>query len=443
MTYSKTHDNMHLLKQIYILAWPAIIEQALQTIVQYTDAAMVGRIGAGASAAVGLTATMNWLVNAPLYAMGIGVLSCIAKSLGAKREEDARIAGMQGLYIAGVLGVILTAITLAISPALPRLLGADPAIRNAASVYFSILCTPLIFRAVSIILGSALRGAGDTKSPMFANLAMNGINIVLNGILIFGCKLGTTGAALASAISFTVGGALMLVSYLRNPFLSPKGRSLQIHPAMMKHCLHIGIPVALERISACLGQVVFTSLVTGLGTVSLATHSIAITAEQAFYIPGYGMQAAASTLAGNALGERRPDKFKRITLTIGGLAFLMMTLSGALLFCFPSFMMSIFTKDIRVIAGGIPILKIVAFSEPMFAVLIILEGVFNGIGDTKTPFFFSLISMWGVRILGTCFCLFYFGLGLKAVWCCMVLDNVTRCFLLLLRFWSGRWKHKF
>lgn len=443
MTYSKTHDNMHLLKQIYILAWPAIIEQALQTIVQYTDAAMVGRIGADASAAVGLTATMNWLVSAPLYAMGIGVLSCIAKSLGAKREEDARIAGMQGLYIAGVLGVILTAITLAISPALPRLLGADPAIRSAASVYFSILCTPLIFRAVSIILGSALRGAGDTKSPMFANLAMNGINIVLNGILIFGCKLGTTGAALASAISFTVGGVLMLSSYLRNPFLSPKGRPLQIHPAMMKHCLQIGIPVALERISACLGQVVFTSLVTSLGTISLATHSIAITAEQAFYIPGYGMQAAASTLAGNALGERRPDKFKRTTLTIGGLAFLMMTLSGALLFCFPSFMMSIFTKDIRVITGGIPILKIVAFSEPMFAVLIILEGVFNGIGDTKTPFFFSLISMWGVRILGTCFCLFYFDLGLMAVWCCMVLDNVTRCFLLLLRFWSGRWKHKF
>ena len=129
---------------------------------------------------------------------------------------------------------------------------------------------------------------------------------------------------------------------------------------MARRCLRIGIPVALERVSACLGQVVFVSLVARLGTLALATHSIAITAEQAFYIPGYGMQAAASTMAGNALGAGDQQRFRTVARFIVPITVGLMTITGGLLFAFPGFMMSIFSPDPQVIAGGVVVLRIVA-----------------------------------------------------------------------------------
>ena len=450
--------NRRMLQMIFYLSWPAVLEQALQTLVTYIDTAMVGRLGAQASAAVGLTSTMTWLVNAPLFAMGVGVLSCIAESIGEGSREKARAYGVQSLYFSLILGVALGVITLGISPFLPEWLGAEPQLRKEASTYFAIVCAPMIFRAFSIILGAVMRGAGDTRSPMTANILMNLVNLVLNFLLIYesrygqigdwrfwipGAGLGVAGAAIGTAVSYCVGGCFMIAVYWKNPKVSPKGGRLAFQKPLAAKCLRIGGPVAMERVSACLGQVVFTSLVTSLGTLALATHSIAITAEQAFYIPGYGMQAAASTLAGNALGKRDTKEFRQVTKNIAGIAVLLMTVTGLLLFLFPGFMMSIFTEDPQVIAGGITVLKIVAVSEPMFAAVIIFEGVFNGIGDTKAPFFISLFTMWGVRIIGTCICIHVLGGGLQAVWVCMVADNVTRCILLGRRFAVRSWERKF
>lgn len=458
MTNAISSKNRSLLHTILLLAWPAILQEALQTIVQYIDTAMVGRIGADASAAVGLTTSMTWLVNSPAFAIGIGVLACIAEAIGAGKPEKAREFGIQALYFAAILGIGLGIITLAISPFLPGWLGADPRIRREAGLYFGIICAPMIFRVFSILLSSVLRGAGDTKSPMYANLAMNLVNLVLNYFLIYGPRtlslgslrlslpgagLGVVGAALGSAIAYCVGGILMFLAYYRNPLLCPRGCPLRLKKPLALRCLRIGIPVALERISACLGQVVFISLVARLGTLALATHSIAITAEQAFYIPGYGMQAAASTMAGNALGAGDQQQFSTVTRMIVSITVGLMVITGGLLFAFPGFMMSIFSPDAEVIAGGVVVLRIVAVSEPLFGAVIIFEGLFNGIGDTKAPFIISIFAMWGVRIIGSLLCIHLLHGGLWTLWCCMVADNTVRCVLLAYRYLRGMWQKKF
>ena len=121
--------------------------------------------------------------------------------------------------------------------------------------------------------------------------------------------LGVVGAAIATAISYG-GRNFHDDRVLSKSMLSPRSQKLSFQKNLAGKCLHIGIPIALERISACLGQVVFTSLVTRLGTLALATHSIAITAEQAFYIPGYGMQAAAANDISAFSGRRRSEKIK-------------------------------------------------------------------------------------------------------------------------------------
>lgn len=444
-----------LLATIVALAWPAMVEQALQTVVQYADSAMVGRLGVQATAAVGLTTTVTWLVGSPLWSLGTGILACIARAFGAKDDRTVRSAAMQAIWLSLIAGGVMTVVTQFLAPRLPGWLNADPEIRREGYIYFAIVCAPMIFRALSTILGSALRASGDTRTPMLVNLGMNAINIVLNFFLIFpsrtmtvlgrsifvpGAGWGVIGAAVATAISVTFSGTMMLVKVLQSKTLSPRGMKAAWDGPVMKRCVQVGLPVALQNIGVFSGQVVFSAQITALGKTALATHSIAITAEQAFYIPGFGMEAAASTLCGIALGERDEKKLDKVSRTTLLISVLLMTITGAVLFAFPQFMMSIFTADPQVIAGGGQILRIVACSEPLYAAMILFGGIYHGVGETKYPFIVSLAAMWVVRVLGTLICLNVFGLGLRAVWLCMVGDNVARAVLLGVPYFTGRWK---
>ena len=283
-----------LLATVVALAWPAMLEQALQTCVQYADSAMVGRLGVQATAAVGLTTTVTWLTNSPLWALGIGVLACVARAVGAKDERTARSAAMQAVWMALISGALLTLLTQWIAPHLPGWLNADPEIRRDGALYFSIVCAPLIFRALSFILSSALRASGDTRTPMLVNLGMNAINVVLNFFLIFptrtkvllghavtvpGAGWGVAGAAVATAISVVFSGSMMLVKVLQSKAISPRGMKAQWDRPVMTQCIKVGLPVALQNLGVFSGQVVFSAQVTSLGKTALAAHSIAITAE--------------------------------------------------------------------------------------------------------------------------------------------------------------------
>lgn len=440
------------IKAICFLAWPAIVQEALNVVVTYVDTAMVGSLGALSSAAVGLTSTVGWLVSSIAVAFGIGVLSVCAKADGAKDIKKLKIAGQQALFTSLIVGLSLTVICVSISPFLPIWLNGDEAIRELASRYFMIVSFPLLFRSAIVILSSSLRGVRDMKTPMMIHIYMNIINIILNFILIyptrtigsltiFGFGLGVTGAAIATAISFVIGGIMMFIRYYHNPIFEFDKTGFHFHRPVFLECLKISIPVAMERSVICLGHVTFSSLIAKLGVVSFAAHTIAIQAEQAFYIPGYGFQSAASTMIGNAVGEQNEKKVKQVTTLICMMTFCLMVVAGILLFIFAKNLMSLFTPDIAVITMGTTVLRIVAVSEPIYGILVIMEGTFNGMGDTKAPFVYSLITMWGIRVLGTWLMISYFHLGLEYVWLMMVLDNVARCFLLLQRFIRGGWKY--
>ena len=446
-----------LFRAILALAWPAMLEEVLATVVQYADAAMVGRLGAHASAAVGLTAPVGWLIGGPLSAAGVGFLACISQSLGAGDRKTARTAASQSVFAVLTLGLALGAITVGISPFLPGWLNGSEEIRADASVYFAIVSAPMLFRAASFLFGSDLRAAGDTRTPMRIGVLMNIINVILNFLLIFpsrqftffgaalripGAGLGIRGAALASAVSYITGGILMTAALLRNESISPRGSRLSIDKPVMKRCLRVAFPVSLTRIGMGFGYVAFLAQVSSLGTIPLAAHSLAITAEEAVYLPGYGMQAAAATLSGNAVGARDAKKLTRVARLTALLAATVMGCLGALLFFFPGFAMGIFTQDPDVIELGSKVLKIIAVTEPIYAVGIILEGVFNGMGETRMPFVINMCTMWGVRILFTWITVHVLHGSLTQVWLCMAVDNVTRVALLTLRFARGRWKRR-
>lgn len=445
-------------RKLWILGAPTILEQALQTAVLYVDTAMVGHIGARASAAVGLTTTVSWLFNGVFFSLSIGLLSYIARYKGAGDKKGAHHISVQAFWIFFVLSIIETIAALLAAPMLPVWMGADPDIWADASIYFFITSCPMVFRGANIIYGNVLRANKDTKTPMAVNVFVNLLNVVLNQLLIGsgtifcffywnvrvpGMGWGVAGAAAATAVSQSIGGILIVLSIFRNPDTTPKGYSLMPDIAFLSKCVRVSFPLMLERFVVGMGYVAFSALVAGLGTLSMAAHAIAITVEEAFYVPGYGIQTAVSTLAGNAAGRKDEEELWNVTKAGLLIAVSIMSVMSVFLFFGSPLILQIFTEDKAVIELGASVLRIVAVSEPLFAVLIILEGVFHGIGETKIPFVFSAVTMWGIRIGMTWIVTRCFLAELEIVWVCMVADNICRCLLLILWYRLKKWNVRF
>lgn len=439
-----------MLPVIFSLAWPTMLKQLLQTAVQYIDTAMVGTLGTQATAAVGATSTVNWLVSSTISALGIGFLSYVSQACGAGEREKVVKASSQAVLTVIVCGVFFTALTLGLSSYVPVWMQVAPAIQTLTAQYFFILYAPMLFRTATIIFGTLLRAVGDSKTPMRVGVIVNVVNVILNFLLIYptrkwmcitiwGAGLGVIGAALASAASFVLGGICITVALWRHPDISPRGQSLHPDFAILNPCLKVALPNALQRFGTSLGYVAFASMINSIGDVATAAHTIANTVESAFYIPGYGMQTAAATLAGNALGARdniRAGKLAQMIIVVeAGL----MIVSGGLLFVFAPQMMCLFSKDPDVIRLGTVVLRMVALSEPFYGIAIIIEGMMQGMGNTVMPFVFSITGMWGIRIVGTFICTQLMGMGLVSAWACMIAHNLALFGAFLFCYCSGRW----
>ena len=429
-----------MLALIFTLAWPTMLEELMQTAVQYIDTAMVGTLGTQATAAVGATATVSWLVGSTVSAVGVGFLALISQCYGAGDQQRAKRASAQAVTVTLLVGLLFTAVTTGLSGKITRWMQVDVSIRDQASQYFLILYSPMLFRAASIIFATVLRSVGDTRTPMRVSLNMNLINIVLNYLLIYtsrhvhffglsipmwGAGWGINGAAVASAVAYVYGGVAMTVRLWKHPELSPKGQRFLPDGEILKPCWHVAFPNMLQRFGTSLGYVAFAAMINALGDTSTAAHTIANTVESLFYVPGWGMQTAAATLAGNALGARDHKKLKSLAGTILPLEVGLMVVTGGLLLIFAPQLMSIFTKDPQVKALGTTVLRMVAISEPFYGVPIVLEGIMQGIGRTVPPFVFNILGMWCIRIFGTFICTRILGLGLVAAWGCMIGHNVT------------------
>lgn len=429
----------HMVPTIFALAWPTMLEQLMQTAVQYIDVAMVGSLGTQATAAVGATSTVNWLVSSTISAVGVGFLAYISQACGAGEQKRAKKASSQSVLAVLVLGILFTALTLGLSGKVPVWMQVDPAIQRISSVYFFIIYSPMLFRTATIIFGTVLRSVGDTKTPMLVGIYVNLINIVLNFLLIYpsryvtvwdvsiflpGAGWGIVGAAIASAISFAFGGIFITVKLLRHKMISPIGYSIKPDKSVLLPCMKVALPNCLQRFGTSLGYVVFAAMINSLGEAATAAHTIANTVESAFYIPGYGMQTAAATLAGNAWGAKDLRRVKDLTKMILPIEIILMILSGGLLFLFAPGMMSLFSKEQQVIALGATVLRMVALSEPFYGVSIIVEGMMQGMGNTVIPFVCNIVGMWMVRIVGTFICIQFFDLGLVAAWGCMIGHNL-------------------
>ena len=408
------------------LALPAIIQQMLGSLLQYVDTAMVGHLGAEATAAVSTSTSVNWLVHSLPNGFAIGLLALLSQAYGrGDRDEMKRLSAL-GCRLVLVLGIVITVICLGISPFLPGWMQADVSIRRNASAYFFIVSIPLMFFVSSSIFASCMHAVKDTRTPMIVNLSANVLNMLLNYLFIYKFSLGTYGSAYATAVSTAAGGAGMFIAYRRKAELRI-GLSdvLTRERELLGKVLRIALPVTGTTVVSCLGYIAFSGMVNGMGVTIFAAHAIAVTAEEIFYLPGYGIRTATSALIGIAIGEQDRRKFisvRNVSLCVtAGL----MLLTGTALFFTAYPLMCFFTNSEAVARMGADVLKLVAFSEPFFGLMVAWEGISYGTGRTRGVFIIEGCSMWGVRILFT-WLVIRAGYGLEQVWYCMIADNIVK-----------------
>lgn len=423
---------------LVFLAVPTVIEEIMSTLLQYVDTAMVGNLGEKATASVSVTTTINWLVGGIFSALGVAAVAMISEAVGRKDRNDARKISSQIFILTVITGVLTGILCIVLSPVIPVLMGAEKDIQKTASLYFAIISIPMIFRAVNTVMAACLRATKNTKTPMLITLFENLLNIILNYLFIYVFKMGVVGAGVGSAFSFTVTGILMFCEYRKSDWLKFGRSTAKTDKILMKKILKTAYPVFLTHSVNCMGYVVFAALVSSMGTTVFAAHSIAVSAEQIFYIAGYGFRSATSTMIGISIGEQNENKFKAVRKNSILITTLMMLLSGTVLYFVATPLMDVFTNSENVVNLGAKMLRLVAFSEPFFGLMIVLEGIYYGLGKTKYVFMSEAVSMWCVRILFTFLCVKIWHLDLTAVWYCMIADNIFKALSLSVPFIAGR-----
>ena len=439
------------------LSIPSILEQLVVTAMEYIDAAMVGHIGAGATAAIGIVSSSTWLLNGILLGLSTAFSIQIAQYLGADRQADARGVLRQAMLFNLAAGLAAAGFGVGISGHLPGWLGADASLQADASAYFAIWSASLPFTMAMGMYTAMLRATGDALTPSLISVLVCALDVVFNFFLInptreltlfgrsvtvWGAGLEVPGAALGTALSTIIGGALTLgILLLRDgPLCIRKPGSWKITRSCLVNLWRVGAPLAAERAALSSAQVLLVRIVSGLGTVAIAANSLGVSAESLCYMAGYGIQDAAIALIGQAVGAHRKDMAKRFAWLCTAMGVGIMALSGVGLFVFAPALMSIFTADAAVIALGVRVLRIEAFAEPMFGASIVASGAMQGAGDSTACFLLNLFSMWGIRL--TLAFLLAPRFGLVGVWGAMCFELCIRGLLFLIRLARGRWLEK-
>ncbi|MBR5652933.1 MAG: MATE family efflux transporter [Prevotella sp.] len=446
-------DKLNLIFQLSI---PAILAQVTTVMMFFIDQAMVGSLGAEASAACGLVESSTWLFSSVASAASMGFSVQVAHFIGANDFVKARQVVRHAVLVTAALSLLLMLIAAAISRPLPYWLGGGADIADDASNYFLIFTLAAPFFQFSMLASSLLKCEGNMRVASIMSVVMCVLDVTFNFLLIFpsreiglfgihwwmpGAGLGVPGAALGTGLSFIVGAVLLgwFVFFKSKILAIGKYREKFVYvSSYLINALKIGSPMALQSFLMSSAYIVSTIIVAPLGNVAIAANTFAITAESLCYMPGYGIGDAATTLVGQSMGAGRKDlcrSLARLTVFTG---MIVMALMGLVMYVFAPEMMGLMTPVAEIRDLGAQCLRIEAFAEPMFAASIVTYSVFVGAGDTFKPAMMNLGSMWLVRL--SMAAILAKSYGLRGVWLAMAMELSFRGLIFLYRLFRVRWE---
>jgi putative MATE family efflux protein len=412
----------------------------------------MGRIGTDAVAAVGMVNMLMGFLQTVFSGLSIGTTVIIARVTGEGNKTEAKRALIQSIYMALVVGTLLAVIGKTFSVSILNLFfgGAEVKVFNIGISYFNIILFNLPFFVLDIIVSGAMRGAGDTKTPMIITGGVNILNIILNTALIFGVPglnipaLGVVGSAIAVTISRIVGVTTrVLVLYLRKSLklnLSLKD-DYSIRPDLMKRIINIGVPGFIEQAIMQGGFLVVQVIIVSIGTVAMASYQIGVNINALAFFPIFGFAIANTTLVGQSLGEKNYEQAENYAYESLKITMIVGFVLGILMVIFDGQLASIYSGDPMVIKESVGIVCVFGILEPMIAILNICSSTLKAAGDIKYVMGTSFIGLWSFRVLASFGLNMLLGMGMTAVMIGVFLDFTARSAMYLVRMNKGKWKY--
>lgn len=446
-------SRARLMRDIAFIAWPSFLELVLSQLTTMADQIMVGRLpgreGVQALSAVGLAGLPKFLLMTMVIAMNVGTTAIIARCRGQQNQPKANQVFRQAMVLNLMLSIGLMIVGLMAAPHLIAFMGGSgiaPDTLAQGVTYLKIQLYGFVPLCLTITVTAALRGVGDTSTPMIYNTVANGANLVLNYCLIYGKlgfpAMGVAGASLATVLGQGVAFVIaMTVAIGKKHYVSLDFKSrFRFDWDIMKNVVAIGLPSMIEQLFMRAGILIFQRAVAGLGDTMYATHQVVSNIQSMSFMVGQAFGNSTTTLMGQSLGKRRYDMaavYMKYTRFIGLCVSLTVML---LMILFSRPLIALYNSTPEVIAVGGSILLFVAFMQPVQGDQFILSGGLRGMGDTRYSAGVVFVTTFIIRSILVVLMVNVFGWGLYGAWISLAVDQSLRTILINLRYRSGKWK---
>jgi putative MATE family efflux protein len=432
-------------RDVLLLAVPMVLEVCLESVFAVINIFWVSRLGAAATAAVGLTEAMLSILYALAMGLSMGATAIVARRIGEKNPDAASVAGVQAIVLGVFVSLVVAVVGGFNAGRLLGLMGASSEVVATGTPYTRIMLIGNGTIVLLFLINAIFRGAGDAAIAMRCLWLGNIINIILDPLLIFGLgpfpELGVTGAAVATT---TARGTAVLYQLYR---LSKKDSRIAIHRSNLR--LDPSVMVSMIRISGTgiLQMLINTSswiglirILSGFGSAAVAGYTVGIRIVIFAILPSWGLSNAAATLVGQNLGAKKPDRAEKAVWLTCRYNFFFLGSVCLLFEFFAGPMIHAFTNDPAVAAYGISCLRIVSAGFIFYAYGMVLTQAFNGSGDTWTPTIINLVCFWLWEIPLGYYLAYHTSLGPLGVFIAVTVAFSTLAVVSAAVFKRGRWK---
>lgn len=440
------------LASVWRLAWPAIAHQMSMTLVFMADRALVGHSGGRALASMQVSTTIAWTLVSLFSALAVGTTALVSRHVGAGDRRGAALATRLSLGLAASIGTVVAMVLLVADGALleavfPRV---EPAVLVEAERYLAVALVALPIALVEGVAAAALQASGDTRTPLFAATVANVVNLGVSAALIFGVgplpALGVTGAAIGSAIAFSLQALLLWRVLTRHdgplPLDLTRGASLAEHRAMARRLLRVSGPAAGEKLIYHSGYLAYVAIIALLGATAMAANQALISIEALSYQTAEGFGVAAGVLVGQRLGEGRPDEAARSCSVSAGLAVLALSGFSLLFVGAPRMLLGLFSDDPSIVQHGLAPLTVAALSQPVMAFAVVTAMALRAAGATRILLVTTAVCAVGLRLGATWLFAMRLDMGLLGVWLGSSVDWLVHAAVLGAILASGRWRRQ-
>ena len=424
--------------QLIKLLAPLIVEQILTVLVGMADVVMVAAVGETAVSGVSLVDSISILIIQIMGAMATGGAVVCSQYLGKRQVRDAGTAAGQLVFVTLAISMAVTVAALAGNRHLLAVIfgQVEQEVMDNAQTYFWITALSYPFIGLYNACAALFRSMGNSKVSMFTALVMNGINITGNAICVFGLKMGVAGVAYPTLISRMTAAVLILIllQNRHNALRIRKIRALRPHPRMIRTILSIGIPGGLESGMFQFGKIFLQSLVSSLGTASIASYAVACSLVTLLYLPGNALGLGLITIVGQCVGAGKPKEAMHYTRLLLGINYLILAVISTAMFFGTDWLVSVYNLSSEAAAISHVLLRAHCAAMILWPAAFTMPNALRAAMDARFTMMVSVFSMWAFRIGFAYVFVNLFKLGVPGVWYGMFIDWAFRAAVFLARF---------